>query len=390
NDQISNLNVKTAEDIISKLFDKTDKISLCQEELSTVDSSLINGQISFDEKKDDTIDDSFYKFKQENSKDTKLVKCVTQRNDQVTNFDTKEIEEAINRLLDKVNLKSFPFNKGQSNKISSTTISPSMNKFANCDIKKTNEVIGTLFNNFGKENRENPCRMQPCTAVSPLLCCALQKINEKNCTPTILAYLAVTVHTLHCQVVPDLLVYMATDLINLPVYKYLQSWSSNKQPISLKDKLPSLRLLHELSSILLADSKILLDLIEFSKLFNDGHSTYCFKYSGKEVTIKYSLSLYDVKTLLKMTVFYLAQLAQSKILRQNENCKLMLAFLLSIQQSIGLNQNNVAILEGNARCIFTHFILLHYFSPFCEEISKDSVEYMITETILKVCESVLN
>ncbi|XP_071649229.1 nucleolar pre-ribosomal-associated protein 1 isoform X1 [Temnothorax longispinosus] len=390
NDQISNLNVKTAEDIINELFDKTDKISLCQEELSTVGLSLINGKFSFDEKKDDTIDDSFYKFKQENSKDTKLVKCVTQRNEQVTNFDTKEIEDAINRLLDKVNLKNFPFNKGQPNKISSTIISPSMNEFTNSDIKKTNEVIGTLFNNFGKEKREH-CRMQACTAVSPLLCCALQKINEKNCTPTILAYLSyVTVHTLHCQVVPDLLVYMATDLINLPVYKYLQSWSSNKQPISLKDKLPSLRLLHKLSSILLADSKM--DLIEFSKLFNDGHSTYCFKYNGKEVTIKYSLSLYDVKTLLKMTVFYLAQLAQSKILRQtqNENCKLMLAFLLSIRQSDELNQNNVATLEENARCIFTHPILLHYFSPFCEETSKDSMEYMITETILKVCESVLN
>ncbi|XP_071649230.1 nucleolar pre-ribosomal-associated protein 1 isoform X2 [Temnothorax longispinosus] len=102
NDQISNLNVKTAEDIINELFDKTDKISLCQEELSTVGLSLINGKFSFDEKKDDTIDDSFYKFKQENSKDTKLVKCVTQRNEQVTNFDTKEIEDAINRLLDKL------------------------------------------------------------------------------------------------------------------------------------------------------------------------------------------------------------------------------------------------------------------------------------------------
>ncbi|XP_077279429.1 nucleolar pre-ribosomal-associated protein 1 isoform X2 [Temnothorax americanus] len=107
NDQISNLNVKTAENIINELFDKADKISPYQEELSTVGSSLINGQFSFDEKKDDTLDDSFYKFKQENSKDTKLVKCVTQRNEQVTNFDTKEIEDAINRLLDKLETKDI-------------------------------------------------------------------------------------------------------------------------------------------------------------------------------------------------------------------------------------------------------------------------------------------
>lgn len=388
NDQIANLNVKTVEDIINELFDKTDKISPCQEEFST-GSSLINGQFSF-EKKIDTIGDSFYKFNQEDPKDTiKHVKCITQRNEQVTNFDTKEVEDAINRLLDKANPKIFPSINGHSNKISSTLISSLMNELINSDKKETDEEIDTLFNNFSKKN-VNSCRMQACTAVSPLLYCALEKI-KKDCTTTNVAYLSyVTVHTLHYQVVPELLIHIARDLTDLPVYKYLQSWTSKKQPISLKNKLPSLRLLHKLSNTLLADSKM--DLIEFSKLFNDGHLTHCFKYNDKEVTIKHSLSLYDVQTLLRMTVFYLVQLAQSKVLRQtqNENCKLILAFLLSIPQSVELSQENVAILEENARCIFTHPILLHYFSPFCGEISKDSVEYMITETILKVCESVLH
>jgi len=384
NDQIANLNVKKAEDIINELFDKTNKITtLCQEEFSTVGSSLINGQFSL-EKKNNAIDNSFCKFNQENLKDTiKHTKCITRSNDQVTNFDT-EIENVINRLLVKANpsKKNFPSNHGYPYKISSISISSLTNNFTNSDIKKTNETIDTLFNNFGKENL---CRMQACTAVSPLLCCALQKINEKNCTTTILAYLSyVMVHTLHHQVVPDLLVYMTMDLTNLPIYKYLQSWSSSKQPISLKNKLPSLKLLHKLSNILLADSKM--DITEFSKLFANGQSTYYFKYGDKEVTIQHSLSSYDVKTLLKMTVFYLAQLAQSKILRQtqNENCKLVLTFLLNI------SQENVAILEENAKCIFTHPTLLHYFSPFCGEISKDSVEYMVTETILKICESVLH
>lgn len=389
NDQIINLNVKKAEDIINELFDKTNKItSLCQEEFST--ASLINGQFN-DVEKNDATDDSFYKFNQENMKDTiKYTKCITQRNEQVTNFDTKEIENVINRLLDKANPNSFSSNKSHPSKILSTSIPSLINELTNSDIKGTNEAISTLFNNLGKKNI-NSRRMQTCTAVSPLLCCALQKINEKNCTATISTYLSyVMVHTLHYQVVSDLLVYIATDLTNLPIYKYLQSWSSNKQPISLKNKLSSLKLLHKLSDILLADSKI--DILEFSKLFDNGCSTYCFKYSDKEVIIKHSLSLYDIKTLLKMTVFYLAQLAQRKILRQtqNENCKLVLAFLLNIPQSIELNQENTAILEENARCIFTHPILLHYFSPFCGEISKDSMEYMITETILKVCEFVLH
>ncbi|KYQ54426.1 Nucleolar pre-ribosomal-associated protein 1 [Trachymyrmex zeteki] len=387
NDQIANFNVKKAEDIINELFDKANKItSPCQEEFSAVESSLINGQFSFNERKVDTIDNIF-KFNQGNSKDTiKSTKFMIQKNNQMTNFDTKEIEDVINRLLDKTNPKSFPSNKNH-HKILSTSISSSTNEFTNSDIKETNEAIDILFNNFGKEN---PCRMQACTAVSPLLCCALQKMSEKNCA-TIFAYLSyVMVHTLHYQVVPDLLVYMTTDLTNLPIYKYLQNWSSSKQPISLKNKLPSLKLLYKLSNMLLANSKM--DVTEFSKLFNDGHSTYCFKYGDKEVTIKHSLSLYDVKTLLKMTVFYLAQLVQSKILQQaqNENCKLVLVFLLNMPQSIESNQENAVILEENARCIFTHPILLHYFSPFCGETSKDSVEYMIVETILKICESILH
>lgn len=383
NDQIASLNVKTAEDIINELFDKTDEISPRQEEFSTT-GSLINGQFNSDGKEDD----SFYKFNQQDPKDTvKHSKCA-RSNERVTNFNTKEIENVIHRLLDEANSKSSPSSECHPNKISS--ISSLVNEFTNSATKETN---GMIDNNSGEENVSSR-RMQACTAVSPLLCCALRKLRkekkEKNLTTAISAYLSyVTVHTLHHQVVPDLLVHMAKDLASLPVCKYLQSWSSSK-PIFLKNKLSSLRSLHKLSGVLMIDSKM--DLVEFSKLFNDGHSTHCFKYGDKEVTIKHSLSSYDIRTLLKMTVFYLAQLAQSKILRQNqnENCKLVLAFLLNIPQTVELNEVNVAILEENARCIFTHPVLLHYFSPFCGETSEDSVEYMITETVLKVCESVLH
>ncbi|KAL0119887.1 hypothetical protein PUN28_007960 [Cardiocondyla obscurior] len=332
NNQITNLNVKTAENIIDELYNKTENINSREEEFSTM--------------------------------------YIKRKDEQVTNFDTKDIKDVISQLLNRINSNNFLSDIKNSDTKDS-------------DIKETKKANNTLFNHFDEVNL---CRMQACTAVSPLLYCSLQKTTkEKNYSTAILAYLSyVTVHTLHYQVVPDLLVYMTKDSTNLPIYKYLQSWSSKKS-ISLKGKLSPLKLAHKLSNILLSDLKI--DLDEFSELF-DGHLTYCFKYNDKEIIIKHSLSSYDVKTLLKMTVFYLAQLSQSNNLRQtrNENCKLMLTFLLSI--SVELNQENVVIFEENAKCIFTHPILLHYFSPFCETIlkEKDSVEYMITETILNICE----
>ncbi|XP_011634485.1 nucleolar pre-ribosomal-associated protein 1 [Pogonomyrmex barbatus] len=376
NDQTTNLNVKKAKDIINELFDKGDKTPSLYQEFSTVNSSLINGR--FDVKQDTIIDDSFHEFNQENPKD---IKYSIKTNEQIINFDM-EIENIISRLLNKTNPSNFSFNKNHSYNILRTSVS----SLINSDMKDINETNNIFFNQSDKENKFY--RMQTCTAMSPLLCCALQKINKKNCN-TIVAYLSyVIVHTLHYQVIPDLLIHMTTDLTNLPIYKYLQSWSSDNQPISLKDTLSSLGLLEKLSNILLADFKM--DINKFSELFDDGYLTYCFKYNDKEVTIRHSLSLYNVKTLLKMTVFYLAQLVRYKILRQtqNENCKLILVFLLNISQSIDLNQENIVILEENARCIFTHPILLHYFSPFYKEASKNSMEYMVTETILKVFESV--
>ncbi|XP_036142931.1 nucleolar pre-ribosomal-associated protein 1 isoform X2 [Monomorium pharaonis] len=390
NDQTAiNLNVKRAEDIINELFDKANRITSSEEECSLAEPPLINGQFSFDEKKSHAIDNNF-RFKRKDLKGiVKDTECITQKNEQVISSDAKEIEDVINRLVDKTTPKSFSSDKGYFHKMLSTSVSSLMSEFTNSKgIKETEETTGNLLNNFGKKNI-NSYRMQACAGVSPLLCCALQKLSEKNCTFTILAYMSyVTTHTLHYQVVPDLLVYMTKDLIDLLTYKYLQSWTSGERPVSLKNNL--LPLSSKLSIVLLANSKI--DVTELCELFDDGgYSTYCFKYDDKEITIKHSLSLYDIKTLLKMTVFYLAQLAQLKILQQtqNENCKLVLTFLLNIPQSMELNRSSVAVvLEENASCIFTHPILLHYFSPFCGETSKDSVEYMVTETILKVCESI--
>ncbi|XP_072763089.1 nucleolar pre-ribosomal-associated protein 1 [Anoplolepis gracilipes] len=390
NDQVVSLDVK-AEDVINELFDKANNSpTSCKEEFVTVESSLINGRLNFDVKRDNIINYNLDKLNEENSKVAIKHKYTMQSNEQMINLEeVKKMENEINLLLDKLNLNSVLSNtNGYSlllSKVASGSLT-SINEFVNFDRKKTDDVIGHPFNKFSKENL-NPCKMQACTLMSPLLCCALEKIT-KNHSTVILSYISyVTVHALHYQIVPNVLVYMAIDLADLPIYKYLQSWSSNGQPVSLKNKLSSLKLLHKLSNMLLTNSEM--DVTEFFKLSGDDHE-YCFKYGDKEITIKHSLSSHDVKHLVRMTVFYLAQLAQRGLLQriQNENCKILLVSLLNITQF--LSKKSVKILEENIKCIFTHPILLHYFSPFCGKMLEDSTENMITQTILKLCEVVVS
>lgn len=324
--------------------------------------------------------------------------------DQITNLDVKKADDIINYLFNKANKTLDPSNE----KLYRKKNYIATKDMCDCEKRKTETEINRLLNKTSskkclsyinshfcnkvssistQDNEQSNflVRMQSCTAVSPLLYCALQKINKKSCSSATLDYVSyVIVHTLHYQVVPNLLVHLATDLTDLPVYKYLQSWSNDNQPISLKNKLPSLKLPHKISNMLLADSKI--DTTKFLKAFNnDGDLTCCFKYDDEEVTIKHSLSLYDSTLLLRMTVFYLAQLAQRGILQQaqKENCELVLVSVLNMAQSTRKNKEEF---DKNI-CIFTHPILLHYFSLFCEE---SSIENMITQTMLKVSKAVVS
>ncbi|KAL6424428.1 hypothetical protein ACFW04_009892 [Cataglyphis niger] len=385
NDQVANLDVK-AEDIINELFDKANNPSSFKEEIVTVESSLINGKLNFDVKKDNIINYSLNKFNEENSKVAikHNDKYIMQENEQMNNFE--EVKK-INHLLDKVNSINF-YSNGHSfplSKVFFASMTTSVNELT-FDKNKTDDVINHSFNKFSKENL-NPCKMQAGSLVSPLLYCAFEKIKTKNYSTVILNYLSyVTIHTLHYQIVPDVLVHIAIDMTDLPIYKYLKSWLSNERPVALKNKLPFLKLLHKLSNMLLMNSEI--DIIKFFKLSGNDHSC-CFKYGNEEIIIKHSLSSFDVKVLLRMTVFYLAQLAQRKILQQiqNENCKILIVSLLNITKS--MNLKSVEILEENVKYIFTHPILLHYFSPFCGAF-KDLTEDMITQTILEFCEIVVS
>lgn len=387
NEQVANLDVKKAEDIINELFDKANESSLSEKEFSIAGLSLVNRSLNHRVKKNDIINGDIDKLNKENSKDVKYIndKYVIHLNEQVSNLDMEKMD-IINELFDKGN-GSFPFNSNYYTKDFSTSRLSLINGLDDLDIKKIDDTV-TINDTFNKLHEGSCVRMQAYTSVSPLLYCALQKTSEKNYSTAVSTYLSyVTVHTLHHQVIPELLVHMAGNSNDLPVYKYLQSWSNNSEPISLKSKLPSLKLLQKMSNVLLTNIEV--DVTELSKLFSDGHSTCCFQYGDQEITIKHSLSLHDIRALLKMTTFYLAQLAQRGFLRkmQNENCKIVLVFLLNIAQS--MDRESIVIFEESTKCIFTHPILLHYFSPFLE-VSKDSVESKVTHTILEICKVVVN
>jgi len=384
--RLADLNIKKAEDIINELFNEANKSSRIRE-VSTTESSLNNEQ-------NNITNDTFNRFNKKESEgiikhtEIRTVIKTSKKNKQSSKFYVEKVENVINQLLDKTKPNNL-FNGRLHDEIFSL---PLINEQIAClDVKKIDDVTDNFFDNLGEESVSS-YRMQAYTSVSPLLCCALHKASEEDCSAAIIAYISyVLVHTLHHQVVPDLLIHLTTDLISLPVYKYLQHWSSNNQPISLKNKPKFLKLLHRTSNALLTDSEM--DITEVFKTSKSNYLICCFKYDNKEVVINHSLSLHDVRVLLRMTVFYLTQLAQRGSLKQiqNENCKLMLVSLLNIIQS--MNQENMKyfmIVEENAKYIFNHPILLHYFSPFCGEASKDSMENMITITILKICETVVH
>lgn len=379
-ERIVNFDVKKAKDIINELFNKAN-------EASATESSLIK-ECNLHVKKIDTINDDINKHNRKYSRNVIELtdKCITQMNEKYINLNVKKGGTIIDELLDKSNGDQPPdINNRHTYPFSMSAVTLINGQLADLDVEKIN-INNNSSSKLHKEDFSS-YRMQACTSVSPLLCCALQKVNEKNAVATS-AYLSyVMVHSLHHQVVPELLIHMATDLTNLPVYKYLQSWLSNSKPVSLKNKLPSLRLLHKVSDMLLMNAQI--DVVEFSKLFDGGLSSCCFKYGDEEITIKHSLSLYDVRVLLKMTTFYLAQLTQREIMQhnQNEKCKFVLVFLLNIAQF--MDQENTSVLEESATCIFTHPILLHYFTPFCGETTENSVKGMATETIVEICKTLV-
>lgn len=224
-------------------------------------------------------------------------------------------------------------------------------------------------------------RMQRFTSVSPLLCCMLHKRRE-DLHPTIISYLSyVLIHMMHYQVEPQCLIYFVKD-IELPVKEYLLSWLEGSDPICIKEVFPSMNSTCKLNSVLLSNDKL-----QINEIF-DGKNTVTFQYNGEEITIHHSLSAYDITHLFKMTLFYLVQFTKRGSLTkiQTDKCKILLISLLYVAKN---NLTDSKLVEKCATFVFTHPIILHYFSPFHHK-SKDSIKSMITLVIADVSKAMIH
>lgn len=229
------------------------------------------------------------------------------------------------------------------------------------------------------ENFENNILcMQHFTSISPLLCCMLHKTKEES-HPSILSYLSyILIHTLHYQVIPQCLIYLAKDIKKLPVKEYLLSWLENNEPVNL-EHIPSMTLTYKLNSIFLNDTEL-----QINKIFN-GNNVITFQYNEENIIIHHSLSTYEIIYSFKMTIFYLIQLSKKGVLTkvQSNNYKIFLISLLHIAKS---SSNNYIILNECAKSIFTHPIILYYFSPFYQ---KNVLKTMMTLMLIDICNVII-
>lgn len=232
------------------------------------------------------------------------------------------------------------------------------------------------------ENLENNgLRMQRFTSVSPLTCCMLHRMKN-NLHPTILSYASyVLMHILHYQVAPECLIHLTKGVEELPVQKYLLSWLEGSRPIRIKQVLPSMNLISKLNLVLLSDTKL-----QINDVFN-GDNIVTFEYNNETVTIHHSLSAYEITCLFKMTLFYLTQFAKRGELTEAriDNYKILLTYLLHIAKE---NPDNSMLVEECAKSIFTHPVILYYFSPFHQK-SKDFTKNMTTLTVIDISKVIL-
>ncbi|XP_076163667.1 nucleolar pre-ribosomal-associated protein 1 isoform X2 [Ptiloglossa arizonensis] len=225
-------------------------------------------------------------------------------------------------------------------------------------------------------------RIQRFTSISPLLCCMLHKV-KKNLHSAILDYASyILVHTLHYQVAPQCLIHLTKDIPELPVQKYLLSWLENSNPVCIKNVPSSMVLIFKLNLVLLSDTKI-----QINEIFI-GNNKVTFKYNNEDITIYHSLSKYEITCLFRMTIFYLTQFTKRGVLTttQVENYKILLISLLYLAKE---SPDNSTFVEECVQSLFTHPIILYYFSPFHQK-SKDIMKSMITYTIIDICNVIIH
>ncbi|XP_076235375.1 nucleolar pre-ribosomal-associated protein 1 [Calliopsis andreniformis] len=233
------------------------------------------------------------------------------------------------------------------------------------------------------ENLENnDLRMQRFTTILPVLCCMLHKV-KKDSHPGVLSYTSyILVHTLYHQVAPECLIHLTKEIPQLPVQKYLLSWLEDSFSLEINEILPALKFMSKLNSVLVCDNKI-----QMSDIFN-GTNIITFKYNDENITISHSLSAYEIMCFCKMTVFYLTQFIKRGILKKAQmyNYRLLLVSILHLAKD---NSDNSTLVEECAKSIFTHPVMLYYFSPFHQK-SKDFIKNMVTFTIVDMCNVIIH
>ncbi|XP_076378630.1 nucleolar pre-ribosomal-associated protein 1 [Megalopta genalis] len=237
-------------------------------------------------------------------------------------------------------------------------------------------------NTTHKSSENNILHMQRFTSISPLLCCMLHKM-EKNVDPAILSYASyVLIHTLHYQALPQSIIHLTRNIQDLPVQKYLQSWSEGNDPIYIEEVIPSMDLLCKLNRLLLDNTNI-----QINEVFS-GDNTVTFTYNNEVIKIQHSLSAYEIMCLFKMTVFYLTQFAKRGLLStiQISKYKILLISLLHLAKE---NRDDSTLVEECAKSVFAHPIILYYFSPLYQK-SKDLTTNMITLIIHDICKEMVH
>ncbi|XP_053970281.1 nucleolar pre-ribosomal-associated protein 1 [Hylaeus volcanicus] len=272
-----------------------------------------------------------------------------------------------------------------------------VDKYVN-EIIKTEEIINEgiipagrledIFNELADMDiiheslEKNVLRMQRLTSISPVLCYILRKMKT-NLHPTTLCYASyVLVHTLHYQVAPECLIHLTKDIQELPIKKYLLSWLASNNPVYIKEVLPSMVVMAKLDLVLLSNTKI-----QINEIFN-GDNTVTFKYNNEIITIRHSLSSYEIMCLFKMTIFYLTQFTKRDILTttQIDNYKILLISLLYLSKE---SPNDPTLLEECIKSVFTHPIVLYNFLPFHQK-DKNIVKSMMTDIIIAICNVIIH
>ena len=135
--------------------------------------------------------------------------------------------------------------------------------------------------------------------------------------------------------------------------------------------------MNEVKKALLSEDKI-----QVNNLFT-GEKTLAFKYGKEDFILNYSLTRYQVITLLRMSLFHLTQYIEKKTLTEQKNCNCRLIIISLLHIAKDLEPENEEFLKECTNSIFKNPLILTNFLPVYKK--KDFIEKMFTDTFLEFC-----